>query len=308
MPLEVATFLSQLVASNPPGSDQKFQGDNHIRLMKAVLQATFPNASKAFYFPTSVAAKTLTYTVLPADAGKTIPMNAAGGALTVNLPASGSIWDGFEVAIVKTDAVPANLVTIDGDASDPINGALTITLWQQYQAILLRWCSAISGWVAWRAETAPTFDSTLVLTGLTSLGRAAISGAVSVPAGSNAATQTIDMVAVIGDGVNVIGTGVKGYLPFDFAATITQATLLADVSGSIVIDIWKDTYANYPPTVADTITAAAKPTLAAAQKSQDATLTGWTTAIAAGDVLGFNVDSAATVKQVTLALKLTKTG
>ena len=32
-------------------------------------------------------------------------------------------------------------------------------------------------------------------------------------------------------------------------------------SGSIVIDVWKDTYANFPPIVADTITASAKPTL-----------------------------------------------
>ena len=58
-------------------------------------------------------------------------------------------------------------------------------------------------------------------------------------------------------------------------------------SGSIVIDVWKDTYANFPPTVADTITASAKPTLSSATKSDDTTLTGWTTAVTAGDVFGF---------------------
>jgi len=89
--------------------------------------------------------------------------------------------------------------------------------------------------------------------------------------------------------------------------TSHRATLLADVSGSIVIDIWKDTYANFPPTVADTITASAKPTLASAQKAQDSTLTGWTTTIAAGDILAFNVDSITTVTRVTLSLKVRKT-
>lgn len=109
---------------------------------------------------------------------------------------------------------------------------------------------------------------------------------------------------IIDGGGAVISTGIWGDIVIDFACTIVGATLLADQSGSIVIDIWKDTYANFPPTDADSITAAAPPTLAAATKSQDTTLTGWTTTISAGDVLRFNVDSAATVTRVTLALEL----
>lgn len=92
-----------------------------------------------------------------------------------------------------------------------------------------------------------------------------------------------------------------------FGCTITEVTLLADASGDIVIDIWKDTYANFPPTDADTITASAPPTLSSAAKSQDSTLSGWTTTITAGDVLRFNVDSVATVTRVTLCLKVTRT-
>ena len=91
-----------------------------------------------------------------------------------------------------------------------------------------------------------------------------------------------------------------------FACTITAATLLADQSGSIVVDIWKDTYANYPPTVADSITAAAKPTLSATTKSTDSTLTGWTKSIAVGDILRFNVDSATTIQRVTVVLTVSK--
>lgn len=111
---------------------------------------------------------------------------------------------------------------------------------------------------------------------------------------------------VIDGGGEAITTGIKGDIHFDVACTITAVTLLADQTGSIVIDLWKDTYANFPPTVADTITASAKPTLSSAVKSQDTTLTGWTTSIAAGSVLRINVDSASTLTRVTLSLKITR--
>lgn len=111
---------------------------------------------------------------------------------------------------------------------------------------------------------------------------------------------------IIDGGGSAITTGQKGHLEIPFKCEIERVTLLADVSGSIVIDIWKDIYANFPPTVADTITASAKPTLSSAQKYQDATLTGWTKTINAGDILAFNVDSATTLTRVTLALKVKK--
>jgi len=79
------------------------------------------------------------------------------------------------------------------------------------------------------------------------------------------------------------------------------------VSGDIVVDIWKDSYADFPPVDADSITASTPPTLSSADKSQDTTLTGWTTALSAGDVLRFNVDSVATITQATLYLALTRT-
>ncbi len=118
---------------------------------------------------------------------------------------------------------------------------------------------------------------------------------------------TADIVFIIDGGGSAITTGQKGHLEIPFACTILQATLLADQSGSIVVDIWKDTYANFPPTDADSITASAPPTLSSAQNSQDSTLTGWTKTIAAGDILAFNVDSATTVTRVTLSLKVKRT-
>lgn len=47
MGLESATYISQLVDTNPTGTDDKNQGDNHLRLIKDVLQNQFPNLGAA---------------------------------------------------------------------------------------------------------------------------------------------------------------------------------------------------------------------------------------------------------------------
>lgn len=43
MGLETGTYISDLVVTNPLGSDNKSQGDDHIRLIKQVIKNTFPN-------------------------------------------------------------------------------------------------------------------------------------------------------------------------------------------------------------------------------------------------------------------------
>lgn len=47
MGLESATYISDLVSTNPASGDAKSQGDDHIRLVKATVKATFPNVSGA---------------------------------------------------------------------------------------------------------------------------------------------------------------------------------------------------------------------------------------------------------------------
>jgi len=121
----------------------------------------------------------------------------------------------------------------------------------------------------------------------------------------NAATAVI---AVDFDGVGTsIAANTNTVRSIPFACTITKAELLADATGSMIVDVQVDTYGNYPPTVADSICAAAKPTLAGANKTSDSTLTGWTTAVAAGSVMRFNVDSCSGVTAATLSLTVRKT-
>ncbi len=113
---------------------------------------------------------------------------------------------------------------------------------------------------------------------------------------------------IIDGGGSVIATGLHGDVEVPFACTITSVRLFADQSGAVVIDLWVDSYANFPPTVADTITASAKPTIAASGvKDEDTTLTSWTTALAKGDVIRYNVDSVATIERLTVSLGVDKT-
>ena len=82
MGLETATYINGLNSANPTGGDGKSQGDDHIRLIKAVLLATFPNITGA----------------VGASQASLIKHNyAAGAAPTVNDDSGdgyteGSIW------------------------------------------------------------------------------------------------------------------------------------------------------------------------------------------------------------------------
>ena len=47
MALESTTYIDGLVATNPTGTDPRSQGDDHIRLVKSAVKATFPSISGA---------------------------------------------------------------------------------------------------------------------------------------------------------------------------------------------------------------------------------------------------------------------
>lgn len=109
-----------------------------------------------------------------------------------------------------------------------------------------------------------------------------------------------------GGGGSVLIADTQVWTRMPYGMTLDAVTLLADVSGSVVIDVWVDTYANYPPTDADSITASAVPTITTDIKSYDNTLSGWSTSLNAGDIVMFNIDSATTITDVTIILEGTK--
>lgn len=115
-------------------------------------------------------------------------------------------------------------------------------------------------------------------------------------------------VAAFLDGNNdVIDTGVQAWVRVPFDGEIDKVSLLADQPGSIVVDIWKDVFANYPPTNADSITGGNEPELSSDDEMEDSTLTGWTTAVAEDDILYFHVDSATTIEKLLVTLRIART-
>lgn len=47
MALETGTYINSLTATNPTATDPKSEGDDHIRLLKSTIKATFPNVTGA---------------------------------------------------------------------------------------------------------------------------------------------------------------------------------------------------------------------------------------------------------------------
>jgi len=165
-----------------------------------------------------------------------------------------------------------------------------------------------SGYVPQWSSTAKTLGTGLAV-GTSANNLLQLNASAQIPAVSAALVtgQTKQITVIIDGGTEVISTGVKARIPVDYACTISNCTMVADQSGSIVVDIWKVAYTSLPATVSNTITASAKPTLSAALKYQDTTLTDWTKTIAAGDWLYFNVDSCTTITQITIDLKVVTT-
>jgi microcystin-dependent protein len=118
MGLETSTYIAGLTASWPVAADPKSQGDDHLRLVKGALQATFPNASKPFYFPAATVASA-NQTLLTTDQNKIVMLSTSGGELTVALPTLASGDAGWTCEIVKTSS-DANGITVS-----PPSGTIT---------------------------------------------------------------------------------------------------------------------------------------------------------------------------------------
>lgn len=119
--------------------------------------------------------------------------------------------------------------------------------------------------------------------------------------GVNNSVSSIEFV-IAGGGV-AITTGIKGYIRVPWAATITSWNVIADQTGSIVVDILR---ANNAVPITSMVGGGVAPVLSSQQIGGTAP-SGWTsTALAASDFLGFNVTSATTVTQATVILNVAK--
>lgn len=266
----------------------------------------YPAASKGDAYVVSVAGK------IGGASGKSVDVsdvylatadNAGGTEASV-----GTSWIVLEHNLAGALLAANNLSDVANPATARANLGLAIgTDVQAYDADL----AAIAGLTSAAnkgiqftgAGTAATYD-------LTTAGKALLddadAAAQRTTLGIPSSVLNGGFTVTFDGGGSTLVVGSKVYVFMPYAGTITKITLIADVSGSVVLDIWKDTYTNYPPTIADTITASAKPTLSSAQKGQDSTLTGWTKTFSAQDTFVINVDSCSTITKLTLIVEATR--
>ena len=216
MALETASYIAELVATNPLSSDPVGRGDDHLRLLKSVLQATFPNLGNGFARNVSCSAG---YTVLSTDNTGLLNVPVATGATithTVSLPAIASVTAGFYLDLHVPGPTDVVILTPTGGTS--IEGSATFTFGPESGGRIF-----YDG-ATWRVHQYP----------LTSNGTYAFHGAVTISGATHLqSTLSVSGAATLGSTLTVSGAA-----KFLGAVTISGATHLQStlsVSGATTL-------------------------------------------------------------------------
>ena len=161
--------------------------------------------------------------------------------------------------------------------------------------------------VALAADVSGTLPVANGGTGLTAVGSAR-QRLMTNSAGT--AMEFADEVVSVGfstDGAgSAIPTGkVAGYVTVPFAATIVGYSIMAD-TGTCTIKTWKKASGTAVPTVSDNISTSGVSLSTGTTVTSTTTSDFTTTAIAAGDILAFNITALASATELTFQLKLKK--
>src|SRR3990172_3860205 len=107
MALETGDYVSDLDFANPPGTDPRRQGADHLRLIKKAVKQTFPNFAGIF---SRVQVKAGSYTIVADDNHTAILLGGSGAVLT--LPDAATLPTGWVIAVRLDGASVAVLPTI----------------------------------------------------------------------------------------------------------------------------------------------------------------------------------------------------
>ena len=107
-------------------------------------------------------------------------------------------------------------------------------------------------------------------------------------------------------GGTALTSGATTYVTVPFACTIAAWNITVD-TGTITFDIWKIATGTAIPTIANTITASALPALSTGTAIHSTTLTGWTTAVSANDIVGVEINAVASATKASLVVQCNAT-
>lgn len=124
--------------------DQDVYIDQSMKFVLATSAAGDPPSSSIWAIDNALSleqlwttvSKTANYTVAETDRDKLIRCDATAGTITITLLAAATAGDGFQIAVKKIDS-SANTIIIDGNSSETIDGATTLTLSTQYDVAVL---------------------------------------------------------------------------------------------------------------------------------------------------------------------------
>jgi hypothetical protein len=225
------------------------------------------------------------------NAGTATFTNNTGGTFNVTGFATPTGGTGFDVFV--TGATYSNGTAIFTNNTGGTFSLTGLFTGQTFNDVFVTGGTYNAGTAIFTNNTGGTFSVSGFSTG----------GTVTVPSGATTGSFGITIDGLGG----VISSGQKGYVSIPYNGTITGWDIFSDAIGSCVIDVWKDSYVNFPPTVGDSIAGTQKPTLSGQIANRNNNLTGWTTTITAGDVIGFNVEPSPTgTTRVNLIIKVTK--
>ena len=213
---------------------------------------------------TDVAVKTTTYTMVAADLGTVITGNTTGGGFTITLMSAATATNGRGITIKHTGT--ANTLTIARAGSDTIDGATSVALTTQYNAVELvsdgaNWHIVSRAWPGFDSLSPTTTRGDLIMRGASSNARLAIgasatllhsdgtdavwvAGSVFAAAQSDQETGTSTVLFVTPGRQQFHASAAKAWGSFTFAAGINASyniTSLTDVgTGQIGVTIATD--------------------------------------------------------------------
>lgn len=236
MTVESASYLENLNASYPASGDQQAEGDDHLRLLKAVLKATFPGRAGA---DSRVSVKSAGYTP---NVNEVSVIYQHSAALTVTLPAVAGLGAGAYYIMWAQ----SGQTTLTPNGAETINGAVSASLIQGEAGIIF---PVSGGWGLLRWSGANT-----TLGNLTDAAAARANLGVENAEIDVASAATTDIGAVAGQNIRITGTttitalgtaaaGVVRRGRFAGALTLTHnATSLILPNGQSIVTAAGDTF------------------------------------------------------------------